>query len=85
MIRERSEMEDDPLMFALKLTENRNPKMKKYIDLITNRNRSDDLNIVKQSISNGTITRFVTYANKNGDLSMHNVYASSLGDMIDTS
>ena len=75
MIRERSDMEDDPLMFALNLTEKQNRKMNKYINIVKNRTDTDDINVVKQSIENGTTTRLITYFNINGDLSMHNVYA----------
>ena len=45
------------------------------INVLKNRINSDDVNIVKQSIANGTTTRFLTYFNINGDLSMHSVYA----------
>ena len=75
MIRERSDMEDDPLMFALNLTEKQNRKMNKYINIVKNRTNTEDINVVKQSIENGTTTRLITYFNINGDLSMHNVYA----------
>ena len=75
MIRERSDMEDDPLMFALNLTEKQNRKMNKYINIVKNRTNTEDINVVKQSIENGTTTRLTTYFNINGDLSMHNVYA----------
>ena len=75
MLRERSELEDDPLMFALNLTENYNPKMKKCINEIKNRDNYADVNTVKHSVANSVTTRFVTYANINSDMSMHNVYA----------
>ena len=75
MLRERSEMEDDPLMFALKLTENRNPKMNKCINDLKNRVNYADVNTVKHYVANSTTTRFVTYTNINSDMSMHNAYA----------
>ena len=75
MLRERVDLEDDPLMFALNLTENQNPKMKKCINELKDRVNYADVNTVKHFVANGTTTRFLTYTNINGDMSMHNVYA----------
>ena len=75
IINERSDLEDDPLIFALNLTEKLNPKMRKCINDLKYRLNCPDVNIVKRYVANATTTRYTTYANINSDMSMHNVYA----------
>ena len=75
MVRERSEMDDDPLIFALNLTEKLNPKMRKCINNLKERINYADINTDKHIVANATTTRYTTYANINNDMSMHNVYA----------
>ena len=75
MVRERSEMDDDPLIFALNLTEKLNPKMRKYINNLKDRVNYADINTDKHIVANATTTRYTTYTNINNDMSMHNVYA----------
>ena len=76
---ERSEMNDDPLMFALQLTESDNKVLHKYIsgvleeagDIIEN-----DVAKRKEDISVSERTKTVTYRQMNPTLCVHPVYTS---------
>ena len=78
MVQERSDMDDDPLIFALNLTEKLNPKMRKCINDLKCRTNYDDMNTVKHYVVNATTTRYTTYTNINNDM------MCMLGNMIET-
>lgn len=69
-------MDDDPLIYALKLTETNNPEMYNYInDIMNNFDANNDMNTMKEFILNSDRTRFITYAGINHRMDMHEVYA----------
>ena len=77
MIAERSTMEDDPLMFALKLTENDNPNMHRYIQHLLSEPASvvkRSLSAIKSRVMSSSQTKAITYRTFNPDLSVHPMY-----------
>ena len=76
MIGERDGMNDDPLMYALKLTEVENTELSLYIDNVKNRySEADDMNKLYRTIRESDRTRFRTYRTLNPGMSIHKVYA----------
>ena len=77
---DRKDMNDDPLMFALELTERDNAPMHRYIqgvldetgDIIEN-----DFRQRKERLLSSQRTRAVTYRQMNPDLVVHPIYSSS--------
>jgi len=79
MVAERKDMTDDPLMFALKVTEQDNKVMHKYISDILGEVgdiEQNDLNKRKNRIMTSTQTKLSTYQKINPALSVHPVYTS---------
>ena len=75
MIEKRSDMTDDPLMFALSLTANKNTKMQTYIDSIMNTFSEEEVRAnMLETMTNSEKTRFKTYCSINPEMSMHPVY-----------
>ena len=74
----RQYMDDDPLMFALRLTRNSNHRMSAYIDtVLDNDNHIESaINALKESIYRIQTTRYQTYVTINPLLEVHNVYNS---------
>ena len=76
IIVERSDMTDDPLMFALKTTQKENPKMKKYIDSLLScddflkQDKSERIERVQSS----TRTKLITYKSINSSFEVHPIY-----------
>ena len=76
MIFERNNMVDDPLMFMLDFTKNRNPKMYLYIENVMNVFFMErDLHDMTERVRNSEGTRFKTYVSLNPSLSMHDIYS----------
>ena len=84
MEQERSEMTDDPLMFAIALTCEHNKTMRNYIDGLKAAGDiiGEDVAARCARLRDGDGTRAVTYRNINPDLALHPVYdaASRLDD-----
>ena len=81
MLNERSDMEDDPLMFALNLTQTDNRNMYKYVESIVTQDplaSEADMNKMRAKISESEATRFKTYYEINESLDMHSVYSRRL-------
>ena len=84
MIDERKDLDDDPLMFALDLTERENGFMHRYVtglldepgDIVEN-----DLRLRKERIQTSQRTRAMTYCQMNPELVVHPMYLSK--DIID--
>ena len=78
MLKERSGMNDDPLIFALELTRNDNVKIQRYLDTVMNTFSvyNENQSMIRQ-IMDATGTRFMTYVKMNPELSMHTIYARS--------
>ena len=82
---ERKELNDDPLMFALDLTERENVSMHRYLtgvlgeagDIVEN-----DIRLRKERILLSQRTRARTYCQMNPELAVHPMYYSS-SDIID--
>ena len=77
----RRGMTDDPLMFALELTEQGNPVMSRYIDSVMMEEGDilkNDLVKRKESMLSAVNTKATTYCNVNPDLSVHSVYGSDV-------
>ena len=76
-IRERSDIPDDPLMFALKLTRDSNRRMQNYIDslLQVDNHLAQDRDSVLQSVRLCDSTRFTTYKVINPGLEVIDIYS----------
>ena len=77
MTEQRRNMDDDPLMFALKLTERDNPHMNRYIQAL--RREPDNivevnLSTIKSRIMSSSKTKVITYRTFNPDLTIHPMY-----------
>ena len=77
MTEQRRNMDDDPLMFALKLTERDNPHMNRYIQAL--RREPDNivevnLSSIKSRIMSSSKTKVITYRTFNPDLTIHPMY-----------
>jgi hypothetical protein len=86
MIEDRKEMTDDPLMFCLKLTEQDNPHMQKYIEDLLNEPEDiieKDLSAIKARVIASTQTKAVTYRAFNPELSVHDIYAANTEDIVE--
>ena len=86
MIDDRKEMTDDPLMFCLKLTEQDNPHMQKYIkDLLSEPDDiiEKDLSVIKTRVMASTQTKAVTYRTFNPELSVHSIYGTNTEDIVE--
>ena len=79
MKKERSDMTDDPLMFALQITERDNKVMNKYITGVMEGCDpiDDDIAKRKDGILSSERTKTVTYRQINPTLSVHPIYTSS--------
>ena len=76
MMLERSDMIDDPLIFMLDFTKNKNPKMYSYIENVINVfYMESDLHDMTERVRNSEGTRFKTYLSLNPSLSMHDIYS----------
>ena len=79
MKKERENMYDDPLMFALDITERDNPTMQRYLsgvlcedgDIVQN-----DISRRKERLLSSQRTRAMTYCAMNPELSVHSMYTS---------
>ena len=79
MKKERENMYDDPLMFALDITERDNPTMQRYLsgvlcedgDIVQN-----DISRRKERLLSSQRTRAMTYCAMNPELSVHSIYTS---------
>ena len=86
MMEDRRELNDDPLMFSLKITAQDNPHTNKYIkelldepvDMIER-----DLSKIKARISASKRIKAVTYCVHNPDLSIHPVYTADTASIVD--
>ena len=76
-IRERSDIPDDPLMFALKLTRDSNRRMSRYIDslLQVDNHIAQDKETLYQSVRLCDSTRFLTYKVINPSLEVSDIYS----------
>ena len=76
MLNERSNMHDDPFIFALNLTRNLNRPTGKIIDslLSTTNFINEANNKIFAKIRNSEKTRYITYLTLNPDLKTHHVY-----------
>jgi hypothetical protein len=83
-MQERVDMDDDPLMFALRLTRAGNPKMSNFIDLVLGETDHVGVarNILQASISGSQRTRYITYAQLNPTLMVHNVYKTPVDNVF---
>ena len=85
-ISDRKLMSDDPLMFALKLTELRNHTMWRYINGILHKDNivSNGFEDMKTSVKLSVRTKLKTYVDLNPTLSIHNIYlqTTSTANMI---
>ena len=81
MVDERAALDNDPLMFALRLTESRNPKTSQYInEVMNNFDAVSDNNSVAHDILVSDRTRFKTYASINKNMVMHDIYSRVYND-----
>ena len=77
MIAKRGNMTDDPLIFSLKMTEQDNPHMHKYINDLIEEPRNileKDLATIKARVTTSTRTKASQYKSFNPDLASHPVY-----------
>ena len=80
MKEERCEMLDDPLMFALKLTERDNKELNNYISRILTEEGyivENDLSKRKEKVLSSEQTKSVTYKLTNPSLAVHPIYTSA--------
>ena len=77
MIRERQDMTDDPLMFALELTRQDNKKVNSYIDDVLGSADiiGDDIRQRQQRVRDSNESKSIAYRNINPELQVHPVYA----------
>ena len=84
MTDERKDLNDDPLMFTLDLTERENVSMHRYLsgvlgeegDIVEN-----DIRLRKERIQSSQRTRATTYCQMNPELAVHPIYSSN--DAVD--
>ena len=79
MRKERSDLADDPLMFALRLTERDNKVLWRYVSSVMNGEGDPivvDLDRRKEGIMSSEQTKTVTYRQINPTLSVHPMYSS---------
>ena len=77
MMSDRRHMTDDPLMFAIDLTQTHNEKMREYINgTLIYANIVTGAHELNDKVSSAAGTKFRTYCNINPDLSVHNVYST---------
>ena len=79
MKEKRRDMTDDPLMFALELTQQNNPVMNRYIDSVMEEGGDivkNDMLKRKENLLSAVNTKATTYCNINPDLSVHSVYCT---------
>ena len=84
MLDERKGMTDDPLMFALELTQSENKAMYRYISGVLNEAGDiieNDINLRKERIMSSQRTRASTYRVINPELTVHSMYTSN--DIVD--
>ena len=88
MINERQNIDGDPLMFALEITEQENIVMHRHIqNLLTTPDNILETNIsaVKERIMSSQKAKAITYRELNPDLSIHPVYTGKTIDDLRTS
>ena len=81
MQEKRRDMTDDPLMFALELTQQGNPVMNRFIDNIMLEEGDiiqNDMSKRKERMLSAVNTKSTTYCSVNPDLSVHSVYCSDI-------
>ena len=85
MMHERKDLNDDPLMFALDLTERENVHMHRYLtgvleegDIVDN-----DIRRRKDKIMSSQCTRATTYREINAELTVHSIYSSNSNNIVD--
>ena len=79
MKKERENMYDDPLMFALDITERDNPTMQRYLSGVLCEDGDsvqNDISRRKERLLSSQRTRAMTYCAMNPDLSVHTMYTS---------
>ena len=76
MINTRREMRDDPLMFAIELTQRLNTRMGQYINTIIERDDfiTSGISDLRSKVTLCDKTKFITYCSMNPELAVHDMY-----------
>ena len=83
MMSDRRHMTDDPLMFAIDLTQTHNEKMMEYINgTLIYANIVTGAHELNNKVSSAAGTKFRTYCSINRDLSVHNVYSTYIPEHL---